>query len=1291
MKRNLRMRICALILALCMLPVANVFAAGYTYDAVNDGYTYGEKQEVLVFDASNLKLAKDAKFSGIVALKGATDGKAACWGNISTQLSVPVKTQRNWSKLHVMNFRIYSEEASNDTIQIRPSTHANRVRPSDNFFHYTISIDWTGWKDFSVSIPDAFNVNNFPDISDISSVNIIKYGSNSQGVVSMLYFDDIYLTSYIREEADVRTILPTDAYSEGKAEEAEKELESGVAFYVFASSVINGGEIAKLDDENTELAPVFSDSYAMVPISFFEKHLGCSIAEADGVYTVKNKTAEAKLQLGDTACRVNGTEKRFSVAPMTEKSATYVEAIALARMLGFSAEGYNENRLTVIGKKDLIEKFNNDQELVSAASYEIAGNYDPSQFTDADFEAAKDAWRVRYCGSEKINDLTDPNKKKKIETITDSALKRQNAMNGGDDPPALWGTELGTTSYVVEGTYINIYEMALAYGTYGSTLYKDERLGKDIIRALDWAYNHVYGQQQINGKGFRSIYLADWYHWMVGGPQYLLATLLIMDESISDADIQRYLEPYHFIRSHSRTGAGKAFASSRMECGTLAAILEKDRTTLKQRWDDFNLSLEVTKSGDCFLEDYNYSTHGIPYVVAYGLNNLERTLEVMGILEDTPLAFPSPRLYNQMKFLELGYRPVMYNGRAMAAFAGRDMQRGTEFSNSNRIILGLLPLLGVFGEQEDAEIKAFMKNAAMGVDLTRLKSDANLYQYDKLMSVLNENAEEAGDYEIGHVYYTGDILVQQRNNYAFALRMYSTRIGNYESCDGENGMGWYTGDGALYFYTDHDKKSFDGSNFLSNEFVAYAIPGTTEDVQPRIDWNNAGKWTSSKNFVGGNEYEKKYITAAFDYEAFHNDTEPTGDDSGYGGQYVYKKCTLTAKKSYFFFDDEVVCLGADVNANDDSQVNTYIETRRLIKTAFGGIDADEEPHTIVNITATGDDGNVPENVYDDDYSTRWSYQGTENAYLTMELDDIRELGYISIAQYGGASGNKAVFDIEVSNDGKNWTQVFSGMASGETEAPENFNLGGVQAKFVRYSGHGRISSDWNSITEIKLYPGEMPDPEEYDVDAEEIIGAEDVIVDGELLEKKAYVKEFTNPAFFAIEGYGGYWLPSGGNLVIEKTNRKPNAFIKAYLNHGVNPQNDKYEYVICPYKTAEEMRTYSTNPDIEILANNSKVQAVREKNLKLTGIIFWEAGTFEEITVSEPCIVMYGEEDGKKILTVCDPTQKLTEIEIGISEKVSLDDDFSDNNFKTVSKDGVLKLKVSVIDSIGKTYKAVLK
>lgn len=98
-----------------------------------------------------------------------------------------------------------------------------------------------------------------------------------------------------------------------------------------------------------------------------------------------------------------------------------------------------------------------------------------------------------------------------------------------------------------------------------------------------------------------------------------------------------------------------------------------------------------------------------------------------------------------------------------------------------------------------------------------------------------------------------------------------------------------------------------------------------------------------------------------------------------------------------------------------------------------------------------------------------------------------------------------------------------------------------------------------------------------------------------------------------------------------------------WVDHGQNPENASYSYVLLPETSAEETENYAQAPKVTILENSSEVQAVRHETLKITGINFWQeqGGSVDGITSDKAASVMLQEtEQGTVKVSVSDPTMK---------------------------------------------------
>lgn len=154
------------------------------------------------------------------------------------------------------------------------------------------------------------------------------------------------------------------------------------------------------------------------------------------------------------------------------------------------------------------------------------------------------------------------------------------------------------------------------------------------------------------------------------------------------------------------------------------------------------------------------------------------------------------------------------------------------------------------------------------------------------------------------------------------------------------------------------------------------------------------------------------------------------------------------------------------------------------------------------------------------------------------------------------------------------------------------------------------------------------------VENKKINGNNKLVVDGETTASNIGDTASLEDAHWAwLEGNNstdsvGYYFPGGTKLNVLREERTgkwtdinstagdSTEYTRDYLSlavpHGFNTdaklssfKNEYYSYVLLPSKTQEEVKAYAENPDIEILANSSMVQAVRDNKANVTGYLFW--------------------------------------------------------------------------------------
>ena len=111
-----------------------------------------------------------------------------------------------------------------------------------------------------------------------------------------------------------------------------------------------------------------------------------------------------------------------------------------------------------------------------------------------------------------------------------------------------------------------------------------------------------------------------------------------------------------------------------------------------------------------------------------------------------------------------------------------------------------------------------------------------------------------------------------------------------------------------------------------------------------------------------------------------------------------------------------------------------------------------------------------------------------------------------------------------------------------------------------------------------------------------------------------------------------------------------------WFDHGNRPQNASYHYIVVPNVTVTELKeTANSNRNIEILANNSQIQAVKHSKLQITQIAFYKPGEVEISNDTKVKMLTQGmamikmKENKIAELSVSDPSRKLNTIEMTVS------------------------------------------
>lgn len=166
-----------------------------------------------------------------------------------------------------------------------------------------------------------------------------------------------------------------------------------------------------------------------------------------------------------------------------------------------------------------------------------------------------------------------------------------------------------------------------------------------------------------------------------------------------------------------------------------------------------------------------------------------------------------------------------------------------------------------------------------------------------------------------------------------------------------------------------------------------------------------------------------------------------------------------------------------------------------------------------------------------------------------------------------------------------------------------------------------------------------------------------------------------------------------GNLqdirTINKDQEVTKKFFTMTYEHGKDPQNDSYSYVMLPNADQEQTKAYAQHPDIHILENSDQVHVVQDLTQKMTGYNFFAKGSSHGIESTSPVSIMKQEAEDTITLAVSDPLFDQSAITFyldGSYEKVD-----GDERTQVSIADGRTKVIVDTEHAYGKSMVASLK
>jgi hyaluronate lyase len=534
-----------------------------------------------------------------------------------------------------------------------------------------------------------------------------------------------------------------------------------------------------------------------------------------------------------------------------------------------------------------------------------------------EFDVLREKWAEMLTGGSHL-DLTDPAVASSLIDLDSSANAYWSTMDKSPTRAFLWA-DLGSTTDTghIKESYERLKTMALAYATAGSSLKGNVLLGGDIVGGLDWLYANRYNE--------RTPMHDEWWHLEIGAPAELVDTTALMFDDLSPAQVANYMRAVDKFTPSATTqapgGTPWSFtAANRMwkiHIVAIRGIIVKDGAKLLGARDAFSDLFIYAKHGDGYYADGSFIQHkGHPYTGGYGASLLGKLAPVLSLLNGPNRESASgsswkvtdPNIANLYRLVFTALEPVIYRGGVMAMVQGREISRrsASEHVIGHGIMQNILLISQFAPEPDSARMRSMLKYWAEADTVLDFVKTSPVGLKGAVRQLIADPAVKPRGELVGDFVYAGmDRVVHLAPGFGIGLSMSSSRVYTYESIHGENVNGWHTGEGMLYLYNS-DLTQFDDDFWPTVD--PRRLPGTTVDVDQVREPASGQSEYPAANWVGGASLGA-YGAAGMQLRAWGN--------------------TLTAKKSWFMFDKEVVCLGSDISSGDSRQIETVVENRLL--------------------------------------------------------------------------------------------------------------------------------------------------------------------------------------------------------------------------------------------------------------------------------------------------------------------------------------------------------------------------
>ncbi|MEV0091271.1 polysaccharide lyase 8 family protein [Streptomyces sp. NPDC050738] len=551
----------------------------------------------------------------------------------------------------------------------------------------------------------------------------------------------------------------------------------------------------------------------------------------------------------------------------------------------------------------------------------LAAGSTAQQAAEADeFATLRAKWRELYLGTG-FSPTAEPFKTKLAALGTQAAgFRTAMAPATGSlwpdlvylDPEPDTDTESVAFSEKMNTSYNRLRTMAEAYSQPGTGLTGDAALKDTILTGLDHLHADVFNENKAS--------YGNWWNFQIGSPQALMDISVLLYDELSEAQIASYVAavdkflPESLLAKYTGTSTG----ANRVDLCRgmiLRGVVGKNGDKIKVARDALSPVFPYVTTGDGFYDDGSFVQHtSIPYIGGYGAVLNDGLGRLFALLRGSSWEVTDAGSQQFLDTIEAAIAPFVYNGLMMDNVSGRGITRiGTDDHIRAHGVMGSIVLLGQGASAEEnarwrAMVKGWLQRDYYGPALKN--PGLSLVNLSRLQTLLDDTTVTAAPEPVEHrVFHNMDRVTHRRRDWGAGLSLASNRIAHYEFGNLENYRGWHSGSGWLQWWgSDAGLGQYSDAYWPTAD--PYRLPGTTVSTKKLAD-GEGGAWANPRTdsaWVGG-----------------------TGDgEYGTTGQLLQGlSSTMHAKKSWFWLDDSVVCLGAGITSADGATVQTTFDNRNL--------------------------------------------------------------------------------------------------------------------------------------------------------------------------------------------------------------------------------------------------------------------------------------------------------------------------------------------------------------------------